>query len=230
MSETLDIVISAVKKNKCLDPSKLYSLEYYWACLHRNRLSKPQWLFSKLKLRDIEYQSLEAEYQNLARISTALSFSKLIPQLFNLTALLDDFDLCTYDQEGHFIYPESLAIDRTSITQDDPAALYLLVYRATFFFLIPHKKPDPHLMSVLLGPNYQERLLSGDLDGLHFTRQSKEEFSKSSDSLASRLQQFVAHEEASSLESIRTRLALVNTPHESMFYSIIDDFSDHTIT
>lgn len=46
MEESMYIILKTIKHKKCMDEAKLYSLQYYWACLQKNRLCYPQWNFS----------------------------------------------------------------------------------------------------------------------------------------------------------------------------------------
>jgi hypothetical protein len=173
---------------------------------------------------------MEADYWNFLRLSPGLAFNMLIPQLFDLTGLLEDYSICSFDQDGHFVYPESLSIDRDSIVPKGPESLYLLYFKSTFFFFACHPKADSHILSTLLGPNYKERIMASDLDGLHISNQNYEPIPKSSNTLASRLRQFISHEDSGCFDSIRTRLALRNTQNEAIFYSIIDEFSNIAIS
>jgi hypothetical protein len=171
-----------------------------------------------------------AEYLNLRHLSPQLAFSKLVPQLFNLTELLDDFELCTYDQEGNFRYPESLALCRSSIVSDDPSSLYLLVFRSMFLFLMPNQKPDPHILTSLLGDNFKERVAAGDLDDLYPLSRRLSSSALVPYTLTARLLQFVALEELNTLGSVRTRLALRNTQQEAIFFSVLDEFANIQIS
>lgn len=159
-------------------------------------------------------------------LSPGLAFSRLIPQLFDLSSLLEDFQVCTFDQNGHFLYPDSLNIERNSIVSKQAESLYLLFFRSTFFFITPHLKPDKHLLLALLGPNYSERMEARDLDTLLPSSKKDEVNEPGGQSFAARLRQMISVEEASSIDSIRTRLAIQNSENWTLFFSIIDEFSN----
>lgn len=144
-----------------------------------------------------------------------------MPQLYDLSGLLEDFSLCTYEQ-GFFIYPPTLALDRVSIDSNKSTDLYLLSYRSLLYYYLPAVEPDPTLLRWLLGPNYQFLIDTGDY-GPVLSYEGAEEFGPST--FVGRLASLYRLEESSMEIKPRSELILAKDYKLHEFMSIIDEFS-----
>ena len=205
-----------------LDEDAKYELEYYLACLQKNKFCNPKGFSSTLLShldRLLEY--FMADKINNGVTTPRMVLNQLVPQLYNLSSLLEDFSVCTYD-EGNFVYPPTLALDRVSIDSERPTDLYLLSYRSKLYFYMPSADPDPTILKWLLGPNYANLREIDDIDAI-LDYEGVDACSPSS--YVGRLSNMVEVERESS--SVKGQTVLIIGKHHKIqqLLSIIDEFS-----